>query len=323
VWKVDRVVDFAPVKEKWLERWESLNLQAEVSHQSAIVEKLRDPQTKQWVGHLLLDILRHLHTIKESALANSVWQSIRVDTIDTKEDHDYWLPDDAAELLANENICASPWPALQLDQAPDGGVGQFWFIDRMMRDSQIWVGNYTLPFQPETRLSPSPPATNTAVSTEMSKEQSQGSILQSQLTRQLLAMKAHEVTAADPDRKPEDVTIMVAAFLTLAALSIEDTDQRDKRLAARVAAFDVDRPCLVATPFDAEMEKLPRPSLRTMASAWVVEIEGGAEKADAVKEGPTDTSGRTVLSGGCFRVLDRVKGVWDIMEQTIHTYTFV
>lgn len=115
------------------------------------------------------------------------------------------------------------------------------------------------------------------------KESQAGSILQSQLTRQILAMKAHEVTTADPDRKPEDVTIMVAAFLTLAALSNEDTVQKDRRLAARVSAFHVDGPCLVATFFYAEMERLPRPSIRAMSSAWVVEIAGNLEGMTRVR----------------------------------------
>lgn len=100
---------------------------------------------------------------------------------------------------------------------------------------------------------------------KLPKESQAGSTLQSQMTRQ---------TTADPDREPEDVTIMVVAFLTLAGLSNEDTVQKEGRLAARVSTFDVDGPCLVATSFDQEMERLPRPSIKALSSGWVVEIAG-------------------------------------------------
>lgn len=317
VWKVDRVVDCVPLNEKWSQRWGCKNEQGD-DHRSSLLEKLQDPQERQWIGRLLLDILRHLHTIQEDALADSLCQSIKIDTMDTKEDHDYWLPDSAAELLANEDLCANMWLALQLDNAFDGNVGQFWIIDRITRAGNVWVGNYTLPFQPEVSQSPSLPISKIATSEEPSEEQSQtGSILQSQLTRQILAMKAHEVTAADPYRKPEDVTITVAAFLTLAALSSKDTIQKDKRLAARVSAFDVDGPCLVATPFDAEIERLPRPSIRAMSSAWVVEMAGNVEGMTA------NFRESAAMSGKQFKVLGRVKGCCEIMEQTIHAYTFV
>jgi hypothetical protein len=326
MWNIDRSVDFALVKDKWKGRWESLILQSETNHQISIAEKLRVPQTQELVGHLLMDILQHLHAIKEDSLANSVWQSIRVDALrsapnssgavtDTNKNDNYWLPDNVTELLADENLCTNLWPALRLDQTHDGNISQFWLIDRIMQNGTIWVGNYILLFQPATTHPTTPPTAPTSPNMETSPEHSKGSILQSQLTRQLLAIKAHEVTAADPNRNPEDVTIMVAAFLTLADLSIEDTDQRDQRLSARVSAFDVDGPCLIATPFDSEMEKLPRPSLRTMSCAWVVQAEsmGGVLNTD-------DAAGR---AEGQFRVLDRVKGVWEIMEQTIHAYTFV
>jgi hypothetical protein len=326
MWKIDRSVDFAVVKDRWKERWESLILQTETNNQLSIAEKLRIPQIQELVGHLLIDILQHLHAINEKSLANSVWQSIRVDALrsapnsseditDTHKNDDYWLPDDVTELLANEKLCTNLWPALQFDQIHDGNISQFWLIDRIMQHGSIWAGNYIIPSQPARTHPTTSPTAPTSPNPETSNDQNRGSILQTQLTRQLLAMKAHEVTAADPDRKPEDVTIMVAAFLTLADLSIEDTDERDRRLSARASAFDVDGPCLVATPFDSEMEKLPRPSSRTMSCAWVVEAEamGGALNTD-------ETAGQ---ARGQFRVLDRVKGAWEIMEQTMHAYTFV
>ena len=48
-----------------------------------------------------------------------------------------------------------------------------------------------------------------------------------------------------------------------------------------VAAFDVDAPCLVATPFDSDMERLPRPEDRSMSVCWIVERIDREQEKDA------------------------------------------
>ncbi|KAI0403812.1 hypothetical protein F4802DRAFT_279348 [Xylaria palmicola] len=53
-----------------------------------------------------------------------------------------------------------------------------------------------------------------------------------------------------------------------------DLESHDKVCSDRVSAFDVDSPCLIATPFDASRERLPSAEERGMASCWVVRRQG-------------------------------------------------
>lgn len=53
-----------------------------------------------------------------------------------------------------------------------------------------------------------------------------------------------------------------------------DIEQQDARCASRVSAFDVDGPCLVATPYDAKRERFPQTVERSMATCWVVKRMG-------------------------------------------------
>ncbi|KAK0630483.1 hypothetical protein B0T17DRAFT_506951 [Bombardia bombarda] len=61
-----------------------------------------------------------------------------------------------------------------------------------------------------------------------------------------------------------------------------DIGAQDVRCAARVSAFDVDGPCLVAMPFDASRERVPHAEERSLGACWVVERQGmGIDKGEA------------------------------------------
>lgn len=125
--------------------------------------------------------------------------------------------------------------------------------------------------------------------------------------------------------------------------------------------FNVDGPCVVATPFNVDWEVLPRPDLRSMSVCWVVEIV--QERVLDESPGPDHTSREPSLgladcvgkgkeperppkirklgvfqkSGGesgnsdvklikelpVYRVLDKVKGMWQIMDLPWQQFSFI
>lgn len=138
--------------------------------------------------------------------------------------------------------------------------------------------------------------------------------------------------------------------------------EREINLQKMVAAFDVDGSCLVVTPFDSDMERLPHPALRSMATAWVVKRElDDKEQIETQCNGSLSCEGSLSLNGaqkdckgkgkgkekavleesdydiaGCglkdsdhsprdikLSVTHRVRGVWEITDESLHKYTFV
>jgi len=161
-----------------------------------------------------------------------------------------------------------------------------------------------------------------------------------------------------------------------------------KKLSHRMAVFVVDGPCTVATLFDSDIERLPRPAIRSLDLSWIVEPAcqelgketdglGGDEvcditEAEDVHGAPTaaDTTNGTMTSEPSesksipdssvrwgkrraedagdvssgqerekrrdsehdrrsyriderYRVLRRVRGMWEIMEENLHSYGFL
>lgn len=72
-------------------------------------------------------------------------------------------------------------------------------------------------------------------------------------------------------------------FTLRAGLFPEEVEEHRCR---RVATFDVDRPCELVTPFDSELERLPRPDFRSMSQGWIVEHV----KDEVVQDGREDSS---------------------------------
>ncbi|KAK2001303.1 hypothetical protein LX36DRAFT_363224 [Colletotrichum falcatum] len=132
-----------------------------------------------------------------------------------------------------------------------------------------------------------------------------------------------------------------------------DIERQDDRCAARVSAFDVDGPCLVATPFDASRERLPHTEERGMSAGWVVERRGmevddaeaqwiraefvrlrrlalGGAVRDPYEEIPEFelrhvpedvVDGMTALK---LKVLAAVKGTWEVIDPVpFQSYVFI
>jgi hypothetical protein len=64
------------------------------------------------------------------------------------------------------------------------------------------------------------------------------------------------------------------------------SEESEQRRCHRVATFDVDGPCDVITPFDSELERLPRPVFRSNSQCWVVEHMGGRVVEGKESNGP-------------------------------------
>ncbi|KAM0286443.1 hypothetical protein ACHAQH_000869 [Verticillium albo-atrum] len=107
---------------------------------------------------LLLNILLFLHREGESGrqplaqgVANSIWQSMRVDALPPGDNH---LPDEVGPaLFENSDMQTSADLILRLDaaQAWRGEFYESWLLDRIMMNGQLWVGRYKremLPWPP-------------------------------------------------------------------------------------------------------------------------------------------------------------------------------
>lgn len=326
--------------------------------------------TKQALGEIIFDILRYLVEKNQSGLATSIWQSVRVDARD-RDDLD--LPDEAGDaLFALLDASKDPWSFLGLSQSVDGSFNELWFVDRVMRDGQIWTGSYVRSRDPD--LTTEVEETH-CLSEEEEKDRAleEGkSILQRQLGRKLLAISMQSALIND-DGTLDDSTMDRGSLIWYAvtvATGVWTVRAEDKRVSELVAAFDVDGPCVVATPFDSNWEMLPRPDVRSMSVCWVVEP---VEDAESEKAEPEDTTRDVHFSDGMkagegtqqvrlsdespkshhspglsdksdepggdegpssseaggrlgpdanFKVVDKVKGVWQIMDIPSQIYAF-
>ncbi|KAH9233533.1 hypothetical protein K456DRAFT_1909066 [Colletotrichum gloeosporioides 23] len=102
-----------------------------------------DPQMRTAVAEVFFGILLELKAHSDSdatGLANSIWQSVRVDMVDTARQD---LPDEVNDALFNHpDVLQNPFETLKMDVDGIGGFRQTWFIDRIMRDGALWIGKY-------------------------------------------------------------------------------------------------------------------------------------------------------------------------------------
>jgi hypothetical protein len=84
---------------------------------------------------------------------------------------------------------------------------------------------------------------------------------------------------------------------------VSDGDKVNSTLKSRRAFFEVDEPCLVLTPFNTNLEVLPRPETRSMSISWVVR-----HPTSPVPE--ISESGLPILEQ--FKFVKVVKGMWAV-----------
>lgn len=127
----------------------------------------------------------------------------------------------------------------------------------------------------------------------------------------------------------------------------------ERRSQYLVSAFDVDGPCLIATPYNADWELLPRAELRSMSVCWVIDplvVEArSAEDKILVQRWADNFWGRngngkapqgTIEDDSleetkkrkreddeedvmpAYRVLRKIKGAWQMMDLPSQEYVF-
>ncbi|KAI0555590.1 hypothetical protein F4679DRAFT_594056 [Xylaria curta] len=329
------------------------------------------PMMQRIVSEIIFSILRFLYNSggtdpRAYGLATSIWQSLRVDIVDGRED----LPDVVDEkLFEHPTVIATPFRTLQLDIDRNGEYSQLWFVDRIMRYGTLWIGRYkrcpstkTLsnpsysPRLDEARL-PDEPQRDKRREAEESLADLKGkkptpirslieepnpknipvstSILKRQLRRTILAgfMAFQEPMSLQGAQKVNPGTMNT--FAEVMATGVWEAEAEEGRIRDLTSIFDVDSACTVMTPYNADWEMLPRPTLRSMSVCWVIElaelddaevagnITSPLDSRDAVGPSPGASSSETVSiavkettdwNKRVHRVTKKVKGLWQLMD---------
>jgi hypothetical protein len=193
-----------------------------------------------------------------------------------------------------------------------------------MQDGEIWVGDYVLHLtdgmkdkssvNPNAGIKRSPWLSHSLVSRQTGKQM---------IAMQMRDFLSENRESSNPARgRPTKITVGSLASLAVAAAVPETIEQHDQRLYSRVSTFDVDRPCLILTPYDHEMERFPRPGLRGMNFSCIVELP--SQPPDQTNKHGKRAAVHGERSPDCsFEVLRRVKGMGKIMKENLHLYELV
>lgn len=176
-----------------------------------------DPAAKRSLAGIILYILAYLHKLarqdpQATGVANSIWQSLRVDYTKEGKVGSNELPDVVCdELFTHIDILLDSSSTLHLHWGSGNAYLQLWFIDRIMQRGTLWIGRYQRVRDtsklPNTQSSSSkgkepdresnrkyeisndPEGSASAVSTQMNSGSTE-SILQRQGTRRMFARLA-------------------------------------------------------------------------------------------------------------------------------------
>ena len=108
-----------------------------------------NPEIQHHIGMIVLDILRFLVNQSDSdprsiPIANSIWQSLRVDEVEGLNDKTTELPDEVDEAFFDEpSMIEGFFKTLQFDRTPGGSYSQVWLIDRIMSKGRYTVDRST------------------------------------------------------------------------------------------------------------------------------------------------------------------------------------
>lgn len=327
------------------------------------------PEMQRIVAEIFFAILRYLHSLSTSlstGVANSIWQSIRTDVVDKpvpSENKD--LPDFVGvELFDHPDVLQAPFKTLQLDKNRGGSYHQVWIIDRIMEHGELWVGKYNRachvpPGFYENKSRPaeeySQQQDTTGPSTEL-KSKVPDTIIRRQLKRRLLATLSSSLEDTsgyeDSEDRMSDFDITSWAWYEeVLRRDLFTPEAEEARVRQLASTFNVDGPCVVATPFNTDWEVLPHPDLRSMSVCWVVDTvhermmdEPGNQVSGEISQGSGQDGGKGkeleqlggqersgVRTSGIksvdelhvYRVLDKVKGMWQIMDLPMQEFSFV
>jgi hypothetical protein len=114
---------------------------------------------------------------------------------------------------------------------------------------------------------------------------------------------------------------MFAMFVEAVSIT-DDPKYNEEKGKALVLAFDVDAPCIIATPYNGDWESLSRPLFRSSSVCWVVELASvngyNSKVPETIGERLEITNNPPSL-----RVLRKLRGLWEIMKPLVSTAYFV
>ena len=291
---------------------------------------------------------------RAAGAANSIWHSLRTDSLRANGADE--LPDSVGPALFTQaGVLRDAFATLQLDRDDaDGGYRQLWFVDRIMTHGTLWVGRYV----PAPAYCPKMPARNLQLQAASSTILSRQMTLQFFTTMSTMAPHSGDNVPRLPTEHTSVNASSLTYFAYLVSRDTWSAEADEQRARELVAVFDVDGPCTVATPFVPDWEVLPRPGIRGMSVCWVVEeavaaskecdegkgkelladakVHGGelgcSGKSDGEDSGGDlegkkgDAEGRTVIHNDeegkptVYRVVNKVKGLWEIIEMLPQQY---
>jgi hypothetical protein len=236
------------------------------------------PDARNIVAQIIFRTLSYLADLsttdpRAAGAANSIWHSLRTDSIRANPAGDEQLPDSVGpSLFTHPDVLRDAFATLQLDRTSTStSYRQLWFLDRIMAYGTLWVGRYLPAPAGCIRLPPreNRPKLNDSMNTILGRQ------MALQFLSSMLALQAGYDDDDGRQRLPNEHTAVNVSSLTyFAYLNSRDTwsgEADERRARELVAVFDVDGPCTVATPFVPDWEMLPRPGIRGMSVCWVVE----------------------------------------------------
>ncbi|KAL8364544.1 hypothetical protein RB595_003702 [Gaeumannomyces hyphopodioides] len=324
------------------------------------------PRRRESLATIIFVILHYLFKLQDplaAGLANSIWQSLRVAAVSHQRLN---LPDTVCEeLFAHPDVHNDPFSTLQLDRdrtAPGrSGYHQTWFVERIMTKGTLWVGSYhplTFASGSRSRKGKEKADSKLAQAADSTPHWVKWLDGKSILTRQVWAQVNKDVMSREMLSNPGNVlnnghtpsdwisfTLMLHSLQFGSATSQEEPSQR------LVSAFNVDGPCVVATPFNSAWEMLPHPEIRSMSTCWVVEKVGeepskkeprglgqftgnkvdkgkrreGEEGENEEKSDNSDSVGPdNTFKLDLYKVVGKVQGLWElILSMPFQHYRFI
>ncbi|KFZ11681.1 hypothetical protein V502_07464 [Pseudogymnoascus sp. VKM F-4520 (FW-2644)] len=280
-WNVNRSVDLTPIKVKWESLWNKFTCYTvEFEHRDGEsreeLQARKDEVSRQ---------VREAHGLEQSFSARS------------DETGDVFQPDPAFGAIVSRVLSVG---VVERDEEIQRIVGNI-FLDilrHLYYNCEVSLANsiwHSVRAECVVRKEGSAPIKNAApldafpddsddenteivenATDQLLTHKTNRTILETQITKQIMAIQyraaLHE-TSQNDQVNAEAVPTM-GSFITFVFFADHTKrDEREINLQKMVAAFDVDGSCLVVTPFDSDMERLPHPALRSMATAWVVKRE--------------------------------------------------
>lgn len=316
LWKVTSFVPLSPIKLKYASAWHRAKLPGV------------PPSTRrQALTHILHETLTLLKSQNMIQIADAIFNSTsdakyRAQAPDTPLESVLQIPED--DSIANrDGMFWFSWA--MTEQLPH----QAWIVDRIMELGGLWVAEPVdagyLPFNPHPPSpspSPSPAPAPMAeqwpallsnldpsamisffrsTSAHLSTQTHAERLLQISLLTKFLDLMNDRFSTSSPESRSASLLRNMAPlqmYSGLLAGQVSASEFTDRR-----AIFDLGGEyalgTLVLTPFQAQLESIPRPKTRGLSVSWVVEEVEGSEDSGVGEEEEMR-----------FRVRGMVKGVW-------------